>query len=97
MTDGMDVYEMNALDEHGLVEAANKAQAFMMEIAPNPGDALGVTAMLITNFLSTGLVCGILDEGFIDKMMTSIREAVNESVAAIHEGIAADAVTETIQ
>lgn len=89
--------EMNALDEHGLVEAANKAQSFMMEIAPNPGDALGVTAMLMTNFLSTGLVCGILDEGFIEKMMASIREAINESVAAIHEGIAADAVTETIQ
>lgn len=89
--------EMNALDEHGLVEAANKAQAFMMEVAPNPGDALGVTAMMMTNLLSTGLVCGILDEDFIDKMMASIREAINESVAAIHEGIAADAVTETIQ
>lgn len=89
--------EMNALDEQGLVEAANKAQAFMMEVAPNPGDALGVTAMMMTNFLSTGLVCGILDEDFIDKMMASIREAITESVAAIHEGIAADAVTETIQ
>ena len=89
--------EMNALDEQGLVDAAAKVQNFMMEVAPNPGDALGVTAMLMTNFLSTGLVCGILDEGFIDKMAVSIREAVNESVAAIHEGIAADAVTETIQ
>lgn len=88
---------LEPLDEHGLVEAANKAQAFMMGIAPNPGDALGVTAMMMTNFLATGLVCGILDEVFIDKMMASVREAVNESVAAIHEGIAADAVTETIQ
>lgn len=89
--------EMNALDEQGLVDAANKAQSFMMVVAPNPGDALGVTAMMMTNFLSTGLVCGILDEDFIDKMMASIREAITESVAAIHEGIAADAVTETIQ
>jgi hypothetical protein len=89
--------EMNALDEQGLVDAAGKAQNFMMEVAPNPGDALGVTAMLMTNFLSTGLVCGILNEDFIDTMMASIREAVNESVAAIHEGLAADAVTETIQ
>jgi hypothetical protein len=89
--------EMNALDEQGLADAAGQAQNFMMQVAPNPGDALGVTAMLMTNFLATGLVCGILDEGFIDKMMLSIREAVNESVAAIHEGIAADAVTETIQ
>ena len=69
----------------------------MMEVAPNPGDGLGVTAMMMTNFLATGLACGILDEGFIDKMIASIREAVNESVAAIYEGIAADAVTETIQ
>jgi hypothetical protein len=89
--------EMNALDEQGLADAAAKVQNFMMEVAPNPGDALGVTAMLMTNFLATGLVCGILDEGFIDKMAVSIREAVAESVAAIHEGIAADAVTETIQ
>lgn len=89
--------EINALDEQGLVDAAAKVQKLMMEVAPNPGDGLGVTAMMMTNFLATGLVCGILDEGFIDKMMLSIREAVNESVAAIHEGIAADAVTETIQ
>jgi hypothetical protein len=89
--------EINALDEQGLVDAAAKVQKLMMEVAPNPGDGLGVTAMMMTNFLATGLVCGILDEGFIDKMMVSIREAVNESVAAIHEGIAADAVTETIQ
>jgi hypothetical protein len=90
-------YELEPLDEQGLVDASTKMQKFMMEIAPNPGDALGVTAMLMTNFLATGLVCGILDKDFIDKMMTSIREAVAESVAAIHEGIAADAVTETIQ
>ena len=89
--------EINALDEQGLVDAAAKVQKLMMEVAPNPGDGLGVTAMMMTNFLATGLVCGILDEGFIDKMMVSIREAVNESVAAIHEGIAADAATETIQ
>jgi hypothetical protein len=90
-------YELEPLDEQGLVDASTKMQNFMMQVAPNPGDALGVTAMLMTNFLATGLVCGILDEDFIDKMMTSIREAVAESVAAIHEGIAADAVTETIQ
>lgn len=89
--------EMNALDEQGLVDAANKAQSFMMEVAPNPGDALGVTAMMMTNFLATGLACGILNEEFVDKMMVSVREAVSDSVAAIYEGIAAEAVTETIQ
>jgi hypothetical protein len=88
---------LGPLDEQGLVDASSKVQQLIMQVAPNPGDGLGVTAMLMTNFLATGLVCGILDEGFIDKMMLSIREAVNESVAAIHEGIAADAVTETIQ
>lgn len=97
MTDVTNAPEMSALDEQGLADAANNVQKFMMEVAPNPGDALGVTAMIMTNFLATGLVCQILDEGFIDKMMVSIREAVNESVAAIHEGIAADAATETIQ
>ena len=90
-------YELEPLDEQGLADAAVKVQKLVMEIAPNPGDGLGVVAMMMTNFLATGLVCGILDEDFIDKMMTSIREAVAESIAAIHEGIAADAVTETIQ
>jgi hypothetical protein len=92
MTDVLD-----PLDEQGLVDAANKAQIFMMEVAPNPGDALGVTAMMMTNFLATGLACGILDEEFVDKMMVSVREAVRDSVAAIYEGIAAEAVAETIQ
>lgn len=89
--------EMNALDEQGLVDAANKAQSFMMEVAPNPGDALGVTAMMMTNFLATGLACGILNEEFVDKMMVSVREAVSDSVEAIYKGIAAEAVAETIQ
>jgi hypothetical protein len=89
--------DIEPLDEQGLVDASAKVQQLMMQIAPNPGDGLGVVAMLMTNFLATGLVCGILDEEFVDKMMASIREAVNDSVSAIHEGIAADAVTETIQ
>jgi hypothetical protein len=88
---------LEPLDEQGLVDASSKVQQLIMQVAPNPGDGLGVTAMLMTNFLATGLVCGILDEEFVDKMMASIREAVHDSVSAIHEGIAADAVTETIQ
>lgn len=89
--------ELEPLTEQGLVDASTKVQQLMMEIAPNPGDGLGVVAMVMTNFLATGLVCGILDEDFIDNMMASIREAVNDSVAAIHQNIAAEAVTETIQ
>jgi hypothetical protein len=38
-----------------------------------------------------------LDEDFIDKMINSIRETVNESVAAIYEAIAAEAGNTTVQ
>jgi hypothetical protein len=89
--------DIEPLDEQGLVDAAAKVQQLMMQVAPNPGDGLGVTAMMMTNFLATGLACGILDEDFIDKMINSIRETVNESVAAIYEAMAAEAENATVQ
>jgi hypothetical protein len=51
----------------------------------------------MTNFLSAGVACGLIDQEFIDTFLGNIREAVNQSVAAIHAGIAAEAATETIQ
>ena len=91
MTDNMQ------LNEFELADAADMVQNFMAGIAPGPGDGLGIAAMLMTNFLSAGVACGLIDQEFIDTFLGNIREAVNQSVAAIHAGIAAEAATETIQ
>jgi hypothetical protein len=53
--------------------------------------------MLMTNFLASGIACGICGDDVVDLVLDSIRQNVNDTVAAIYEGIAADAVTETIQ
>jgi hypothetical protein len=84
-------------DEHGLIEAADKVHKFMMEVSPNPGDALGIACMLITNFLASGITLGMAGEEITDMVLNSIRENVSDSVAAIYDGLAADVVTETIQ
>jgi hypothetical protein len=85
------------MDEQGLMEAADKVQRFVLEVTQNPGDGLGIAAMLMTNFLASGIACGICGDDVVDLVLDSIRQNVNDTVAAIYEGIAADAVTETIQ
>ena len=91
MTDNM------KLNEHQLAEAADTVQGFVASVAPGAGDGLGISAILMTNFLSAGVACGLIDQDFIDTFLGNIREAVNQSVSAIHASIAAEAATETIQ
>jgi hypothetical protein len=91
MTDNMQ------LNEHQLADAADMVQSFIASVAPGAGDGLGITAMLMTNYLSAGMACGLIDQEFIDTFLGNIREAVNESLSAIHAGIAAEAVNKTIQ
>ena len=89
--------DMTPLDVDRLAEAADKVQKFVISVSPNPGDGLGIAAMLMTNYLASGLAIGIFEEEFIDVIMQSIRESVVDTFAAIREGIAADAASETIQ
>lgn len=89
--------DLESLDQQGLAQAADKVQKFVMDVAPSPGDGLGIAAMLLTNFLASGVACGIMDSETVDVIMNSIRESVNDTIAAIYEGVAAEASTETIQ
>ena len=89
--------DLESLDHQGLSEAADKVQKFVMDVAPSPGDGLGIAAMLLTNFLASGVACGILGDETVDVIMKSIRDSVSDTVAAIYEGVAAEASTETIQ
>jgi len=85
------------MDEHGLMEAADKVQKFVLQVTQNPGDGLGIIAMLMTNFLASGVATGLCGADVVDIVLDSIRQNVNDTVAAIYEGMAADAATETIQ
>lgn len=85
------------MDEQGLMAAADKVQKFVLEVTQNPGDGLGIAAMLMTNFLASGIACGICGEEVVDMVLDSIRQNVSDTVAAIYDGMAAKAATETIQ
>jgi hypothetical protein len=85
------------LDQQSLAVAADAVQKFVMDVAPSPGDGLGIAAMLLTNFLASGVACGILDNETVDMIMNSILDSVSETVTAIYNGAAAEAATETIQ
>jgi hypothetical protein len=85
------------MDEQGLMLAADKVQKFVLEVTQNPGDGLGIAAMLMTNFLASGIACGICDDDVVDLVLNSIRQNVSDTVAAIYDGMAAEALTETIQ
>lgn len=85
------------MDEQGLMAAADKVQKFVLEVTQNPGDGLGIAAMLMTNFLASGIACGICGEEVVDMVLDSIRQNVSDTVTAIYNGLAAETVTETIQ
>ena len=60
------------MDEQGLMAAADKVQKFVLEVTQNPGDGLGIAAMLMTNFLASGIACGICGEEVVDMVLDSI-------------------------
>ena len=92
MTEGV-----RLMDEHRLSDAAIKAQNFVLSIAPRPADGIGISAMLLTNFLAAGLACGAFQDDFVDVIITAVRDSVVETVKAIIEGAAADSASHTIQ
>ena len=85
------------MDEHRLSNAAVEAQKFVVNIAPSPADGIGISAMLITNFLAAGLACGAFQDDFVEVIITAIRESVRDTAKAIIEGVAAEAASHTIQ
>lgn len=85
------------IEYQDLVSATDKVQTVVSAIVPDAISAVGVAGMMLTNFLAAGLACGLFNEEFVDKLMTSIREGVDDSVKAIHHGLAEEAATQTIQ
>jgi hypothetical protein len=59
--------------------------------------SVGIAGMMLTNFLASGLVCGLINEEFVDRLMAAIRESIDDSVKSINDGLAAEAATQTIQ
>lgn len=80
-----------------LVSAADAAQTLVSAIVPNAISAVGVSAMMLTNFLASGILCGLFDEEFVDKMMVTIRENIEDSVKTVKLELAEEAATQTIQ
>jgi hypothetical protein len=80
-----------------LVSATDTAQTVVSAIVPDATAAVGVVGMMLTNFLASGIVCGLFNEEFVDKMMTAIRESVDDSVKSINLGLAEEAAKQTIQ
>lgn len=80
-----------------LLSATEAAQLFVSDIAPNAAAAVGVSAMMLTNFLASGILCGLFDEEFVDKMMVKIRENIEDSVKMVKLELAEEAATQTIQ
>ena len=80
-----------------LVSATEAAQLFVSDIVPNAAAAVGVSAMMLTNFLASGIACGFFDDKFVDKIINTIRESVDDSVNSINIGLAEEAATQTIQ
>ena len=80
-----------------LVSATEAAQLLVSDIVPNAAAAVGVAAMMLTNFLASGILCGLFEEEFVDKMMVTIRENIKDSVKTFKIELSAEAATPPIQ
>jgi hypothetical protein len=80
-----------------LVSATDTAQTFVAALSPDAMTSVGIAGMMLTNFLASGLVCGLFNEEFVDRLMAAIRESIDDSVKSINDGLAAEAATQTIQ
>ena len=85
------------IEFHDLLSATEATQTFVSDIAPNAVAAVGVASMMLTNFLASGIACGFFDDKFVDKIINTIRESVDDTVNSINIGLAEEAANQTIQ
>lgn len=85
------------IEFQNLVSATDTAQTFVAALAPDAMTSVGIASMMLTNFLASGLVCGLFNEEFVDRLMTAVRESIDDSVKSINDGLAEEAATQTIQ
>jgi ferritin-like protein len=89
--------DLMPMGEQRLMEAGAKVQKLVESIVPNPADGLGISAMLLVNYLAAGLAGGALKEEFIDVIMKLIRDNVEETRNAILQDMVESTGSETIQ
>jgi hypothetical protein len=80
-----------------LVDLTERAQTIVINISPDPLSSVGVAAMMLTNFLASGKVCGFFNDEFVDNLIGAIRDNIDDSVKSINDGLAEEAATQTIQ
>lgn len=87
--------DLGQMSEDEICAASAKVQDFLMQTATNPGDGVGIAAMILVNFLASGVACGAIEEHVIKDVIDKINTAIWETVAQIRSGNAQ--TTETVQ
>ena len=86
-----------SMEYSDLVDLTERAQTIVINISPDPLSSVGVAAMMLTNFLASGKVCGFFNDEFVDNLIGAIRDNIDDSVKSINDGLAEEAATQTIQ
>jgi len=81
------------MNEDQIWETSRVFHERMAAEIPNPGDMLGVTAVILTNMLVAGVMAG-LTPAIVSSMLQSIQQDVDNAIKTI--GVA-DAVNTLIQ
>jgi hypothetical protein len=74
--------------------ASEKVQNFLMQTAPMPGDGIGIAAMILVNFMASGVACGAMEEAMVEDIIHKINLGVWETLAHITKD---DTATQTVQ
>lgn len=86
-----------SMEYSDLVDLTERAQTIVISISPDPLSSVGVAAMMLTNFIASGKVCGFFNDEFVDNLIGAIRDNIDDSVKSINDGLAEEAATQTIQ
>jgi hypothetical protein len=70
------------MNENQIWETARGFHERMADEIPNPGDMLGVTAVILTNMLVAGVMAG-LNPDIVSAMLESIQQDVNNALNTI--------------
>lgn len=65
------------LDAEGIWEAARKLHEQIYNDVQNPGDAVAIVGVVLTNMLIAGRIAGV-QESFIDHVLKTIKEDIEE-------------------
>lgn len=86
--------ELQPMTPDELWAASQKVQDFLMQTAPNPGDGVGIAAMILVNFMASGVACGAMEEGMVEDIIQKVNQGVWDTLAHITKD---DTATQTVQ